>query len=241
MRYIISILIIITLTAGGVWFFTNKDTRIDKTVEMANYSAETITAPTNISTSTKYYKLEAQLPDEDLRGSQRVRNYIQAQVDQFIQTAKEEAPKLSGNMQNPIQFTLNIETITTTTDKLTSYRINTYRFSGGATTDSRVKTFVFNSDGEELNPSEVINSKKQKEFLSAIQDAVYKKYDINPEDKNNPFVAVEDVKLDELNLYVTEGNIHVLFSKYEIAPGAAGVVEVIVPAREFLSSELIRS
>lgn len=180
-----------------------------------------------INNSTSSYNLDIQLP-KDAVGSETVRIYIQEQLDKLKNNSQ------SQDTQNKISESTKTEVYKT--DKLVSYKVVTTR-EGGATSDIRVEAFVYDKDGNELDGEELIARDKYQDFLDATQNKVYDKYNVDASNPNNPFSAIENLLIDDLKLYIKEDNIHVVFPKYEIGPGAAGVIDIALSVDTYLASE----
>ena len=131
-----------------------------------------------------------------------------------------------------------------------SYIFNTYEFTGGAHGVSVVNTFTFNKDGK-VEIDEILNlannnndiklSKVLAENILAKGDDITTK-DMLMEGLGLSYLKSDGITLDKAkcacdgfffgsnfqNFYITNAGITFIFGQYEVAPGAAGNVSVLL-------------
>lgn len=180
------------------------------------------------SSSSQYFRLQSELPAKNMVGANMVRSYISQQNEEFITLAKQEGPEVAAQRGSVVQFTQDVLVDATTTEKFISYKVEIGTYTGGANANSVVETFVFSKSGQRLTNDDLIVANQQEAFMVAVRAAL--------EGNQNTFPDVsQDVSFPQLNLFVTKDSILVPFSEYEVGPGAAGIITVIIPRGGYLS------
>jgi hypothetical protein len=112
-----------------------------------------------------------------------------------------------------------------------SYFLQKYEYTGGANGITVVKTFVFNKNGNQLSLDDVVgaNPSQKQAFLQSVKNKLLAKSSDVGVFKD----IVNKLTLNDLdNFYLTDSGIMVAFSQYNVAPGSAGIVTVVVPYSE---------
>jgi hypothetical protein len=114
-----------------------------------------------------------------------------------------------------------------------SYMIDEYTYTGGANGMQVVRTFNYAPDGSRFTLSDAVPSDKRTAFMTAIRAELYEANGIEgPGDLFGD--AIAELDFDDLtNFYLSDSEIVVAFSEYDVGPGALGAVRASVPRSEF--------
>lgn len=166
-----------------------------------------------------YYEVNFQKVSEDTLGADKINQFIEEKVEDFKEKANSEVPDLKerGFMA---KYTLDIKIESFQTEKYLSYVLKTGEYTGGANTNQVIESFIFSKEeNEELKLSDIIEEGEKDSFMGEVRARLEQK-DTFPNVAKNIFFS------DLHSFYVTNEEIIILFSKYEVAPGVAGIVEV---------------
>jgi len=178
-----------------------------------------------ISEETDYYTLDISYPEKKTVGLDLVKDYINNRVEEFKKMAKEEVVDLR-KQGFEYKYTIDIKTEVQETENYISYVLYIAEYTGGANVNQIVKTFVLNKENrEEVSIPDILNEGEVESFVNKVKEELKSR-----EASSDVFPGISDeISLSGLeNFYVTEKEIVVLFSKYEVAPGAAGIITVSV-------------
>lgn len=177
------------------------------------------------SESNEYYEINAKKPTGNYADAEKVRLFVEDWVEDFKELAESEGPGLR-EIGFPHKHTLDILLSSHSSDDYFSYVLLIGEYTGGANVNHLVETFVFERRfGNEISITGVVSEDGLDEFLGKIRSELKARED----DYVFPGIS-EEITLDNIrSFYVTDEEITVLFSKYEVAPGAAGIVDISVP------------
>lgn len=150
--------------------------------------------------------------------------------EQFTQQAKETAEILKEHDVD-FQGNLTITNDVIQTGSALSVLIETYSFTGGAHGDTKVEYYNFmnTKDARLLQLGDLF--KKDADYINVINDIISKQIEERTA-KGEMFFEGElgfQTIHDDQNFYFTEEGLVIAFEKYEIAPGAAGLPEFLIP------------
>ena len=221
--YIIFILVIGVLVFGAVSFF-----REPKASPIMHILPS---GPMTGVEETENYRVAYAVPTEGALGAADIAAFVMDHVAEFKAQADRDVPELRKEGSATGKYMLDIGIEQHVTGTYLSYVVMIGEYTGGASANQTVRTFVYNrTTGEAAALADVVPSVDREDTMVAIRAKLYEVNGVTPEDKSVFGDVVQALVFEDLkNFYVTEEKIVVLFSKYEIAPGAAGVVLVEVP------------
>lgn len=115
--------------------------------------------------------------------------------------------------------------VTYQSEKLVSVLLFRTRCYGGSDY-SWDEGYLFYADtGKRVKLREIIDGTEE-EIKSMIEQVICDKYG----DDGRIHSTIAAYPFDGLNFYVKEGKVHITFAKYEILSGAAGIIDVTIPA-----------
>ena len=174
----------------------------------------------SIDESTDTYSITVEYPTTGV-GAQAVEEYVKNRVAEF----KNQAPETTEGeffRQHKLQIEIKRHSLSGTI----SYVANGYVYKGGANGMAFVETFVFDESGQELTLAEVVPEENRSALVSAVREELRAVNNL-AEDEELPFeFSFETIE----HFYLTDNQIVTAFSEYEVAPGAAGIVRVELPA-----------
>lgn len=186
--------------------------------------------PLNIETvaeSSELYEINAEYPTGDVVGVDGARNLVMDKISEFkiVANRTEEEVRSRGIVAS---FSLDLSLENYETESYISYVFYVSEYTGGANVNNIVLTLNYDkSSGEQITLSEILPDEDQGEFVSDVRSRLLRK-----EESGIFQNVVERLSIDSLkSFYITEESITVLFSKYVVAPGAAGIVEVTIPRK----------
>jgi len=166
--------------------------------------------------------------------------YIDQTVDLFKQSADEEVPgmkKAFGEDSPTANYEIDIKAKHAISDKTESIIIQEYVYTGGANGNNLYKVFTASLDtGKILSLSDIILPSKQAEFTSFLKK---KLTDWRPEGGEASEVFPDAIKeltfasFDDWSF--SKDNLIIYFDKYEIGPGALGVIAFPIPLSKIQS------
>ncbi len=175
----------------------------------------------SLNSNNENYEINYQKVEEGVLGAKEVNQFIKKEVEDFKEKANSEVPPLREQNFN-YKYTLDIELESYQTEDYLSYILSIGEYTGGANVNQVVESFVFNKENyKEVSLSEIILPNKQDQFMQKVRSALKEK-------DTFPGVAESFYFSDIHCFYLTEDKINIRFSKYEIAPGAAGILEISI-------------
>lgn len=160
-------------------------------------------------------------------GYRKINAFFHGLQDEFLEQGDKTLASVWENLAVPNANTysdISTAQISEWTDDIVSVSLSYFYYMGGVT-DYGISTYNFNVDtGEQLRLTDLING-TETEIKEVIVQAIIQEY---PALVTRPDVLdnIRNHDLETFNFYITNGHIHVCFSKYEIADGAAGVFDV---------------
>lgn len=181
---------------------------------------------TPISEETAAYTIDGTYPGGGARESKRVAAYMLEQAERFRQQAAAARAEFPASPQHALSITYE----THEAYGYTSYVVDEYHYTGGASGMQRIRTFVFDADGRETVLGHIVPEGRREALVAAVRAHLYAINGINRED-GGPFVgSIEGLTFGDLEeFYLTEGELVIGFQEYDVAPGAAGAVRVRLP------------
>jgi hypothetical protein len=175
--------------------------------------------------NTDAYEINVELPASRSIGTERVSAFIENEVETFKTLAEEEAGSgLSARGDQSFTYNLDVAVETHESSEYFSYVVLIGEYTGGANANQRVETFVFEKNtGEQASLSDIVLEAEREEVLRELKSSLLELEGIFKE-------SVEELTFSTLNTFYVErsGNLTFLFSKYEVAAGSAGIIEVTI-------------
>ncbi|EPE62774.1 polysaccharide deacetylase family protein [Exiguobacterium sp. S17] len=218
------LLAMLLLVGMGTWYYMAGAAPTTKKVPTPSFTGKYPGLNLTVeSEQAKQYTMAVSVPKTDYET-------LNETLDAFVVSKKEdfkESLVLNGGQQGH----LNIQTDTYQMSE-SSYTlvVHTYAFTGGANGQTTVDVFRLNvATGTFIEWEDVFRD--DKDTLEWFRTSVYERL------QSNEYVfgdLVEDALLDPKTTkwMLTPSGLHVLFDEYEVAAGAAGVVEVSIPLEE---------
>lgn len=174
-----------------------------------------------VSEQSDYFEVKVEYPENKLIGSREVKSFIEERVENFKEFALEDVPELR-NRGFVAKYSLNINLENYKSKNYISYVLFISEYTGGANVNQIVESFVYEEDSEnKVSITDVVYDKSK--FISEL----YRK--LEEKDKSIGIFS-NDIEIESINnFYITDSSLVVLFSKYEVAPGAAGIVTITIP------------
>ncbi len=222
--------------AGALYFFVsnNDGTSSDFDTETATTTSEDLEEAPYVGVElflaeeTENYEVTLELPDEESLYGGEVRNFFIRYADDFKRDAEKAMSQIQAEGSVLFRYGLDVITRTFVTDATVSYVVYSGEYTGGANANSVVFTFVYElKTGKRLVLSDVIPSDERTSFVTAVQKEVHNKTGIEGDGIFSE--VIDELKFEDIrNFYIADDGLHIAFSKYEVAPGAAGIVDVVV-------------
>lgn len=116
------------------------------------------------------------------------------------------------------------------TEQIFSVRLKNSMYFGGVVSGEN-ECYIFDPQtGEQLSLSDLVSVDSVEELKEFIVQALVEQYpwlDSRSDILENVYDL--DYTMDDFNFYVQDGLVHIIFDKYEIAEGAAGIFSVSLP------------
>lgn len=187
----------------------------------------------NINQKDECIEIDVSYPQVKYENLSSVNNEIKSWTNQWIGDVKNilEDYKKHGYICN-MQFQLFSRFFSTLdNEKLLSFYIDYYQFTGGAhgITTRRAYTLDIKS-GDKLKIKDLF--KQGYNYKSVIDEEI--KRQVN-QDKEKYFPGKEGFTgiNDDVKFYIRDGNLVIYYGQYEIAPYAAGIPEFNIPLEKF--------
>lgn len=184
-----------------------------------------------ISDESENYNISGRYANINLLGSEEVNAYINSYSSSFKAQADEDLPALREEGSAVDKYTLEIDAVSYAGVGYVFHVLNIGEYTGGASSNAVVETFAYRvSDGLRVSLDEFVATEDQADFMKTLRKELI---DHGKENSDSGGVFVDDVGnltfSDIKTFYVSGGNLVVVFSKYEIAPGSAGIIEIKIP------------
>ncbi|MGN0845358.1 MAG: DUF3298 domain-containing protein [Kiritimatiellia bacterium] len=103
-----------------------------------------------------------------------------------------------------------------------SYRAEEYEYLGGAHGNTTITVLTIDrKTGRELKLEDFIPKEKHEALLRALREGAVRKL-------GGEYPLLNEVEITD-NFYLAEDGLHFIYNRYEIAPYAAGAIEVVIP------------
>ena len=179
----------------------------------------------------------------DSEATRAINQYMQGIMDQFLTEDnlssaweyEQERHTEDGPGDDGEKYQYTVEANVTELGKYTSYLLIREWFMGGVM-DTGYQAYTFDSETGKLLSLSDIYPLDWKQIQSMVRDTLKGYIENTPADEGGMDVdeidwsAVETA--DTYKFYIKDGDVHVVFSKYEIAPGYAGCFDFKLPAPE---------
>ncbi|GEM_PF-2405303 len=167
------------------------------------------------------YEISFKKIESNSLGGETVNSFIENEIKDFKDKANSKVPNLrENNFEHKYIMDIGLESYQT--EDYLSYILNIGKYTGGANMNQIIKNFTFDKrKNKEIKLSEIILPNKQDEFIKKVRTAL-------KEEDTFPGVEESFYFSDIHSFYFTENKINILFSKYEVAPGAAGIIEISI-------------
>jgi hypothetical protein len=178
---------------------------------------------TNIKKETEYYILDFDYPEGNKVGIERVKEFIDSAKNEFEERAEFEVSELKKEGFNH-KYGFYLRANNYETDNYLSYVLSISQYTGGANMNEIVKTFVFDKlDNNQVYISDIFSEEKVNSLVQSVKNDLKEK-----ESDYMTFPGVfEKINIDSLDkFYITDSKVVFMFSKYEVSPGAVGVVSI---------------
>jgi hypothetical protein len=181
---------------------------------------------------TEAYEVSLEVPTEENAYGTEVLTFVRAYADDFKRDAEKAFPQIQalGSVSGP--YLLDIQTRVFVAGETVSYVVYSSEYTGGANANNTVFTFVYEVRSENrLQLEDVIPTSEREIFMNSLRMALYEQVPALAIDNGFFSEAITQLTFDEVRTFYldSEDNVHILFSKYEIAPGAAGSIDVVLP------------
>lgn len=176
-----------------------------------------------IEQESEYFDIEVSYPSEEIIGSNEVVSFIDDKVNDFKNLAVQGVSDLRDRgFDTKYSLFINLENYQS--ENYFSHVLFISEYTGGANMNQTVRSFVYDKDtGNKVSISDVFPEGEADSFIDEIKSELYSR-----EGEIGIFRdSVDKLSINSLDsFYITDNDIVVLFSKYEVAPGASGVVKV---------------
>ncbi len=176
-----------------------------------------------VESSSSEYEAKVELISNDSVGGGEVNNFIKSHREEFTQKAIEEVTQLRNDGFD-FKYSLDMIIEDYLSEDYLSYVVMISEYTGGANINQTVETFTFDRHGNKISLEELADLEILEEVLThklkEMED------DLFPE-------AYEQLSIRDIDsFYIDKEKLVIVFSKYEIAPGTAGIIEVTIEFNE---------
>ncbi len=158
-------------------------------------------------------------------------NWVKNVLKDFAEEANTDVPKLRADFgaDSPVaNYNITIKGTKESSKKTDTVVLSMYTYTGGANGTELYYTITADKSGKLLMIDDVVKPEKQADFVKLVKNEVLKYGQgelgmIFPE-------AVAGISMETLNKWAfTEDGMKIYFDKYEVAPGAAGALSILLP------------
>jgi len=208
---LVLLVLIVLIVSVFIWVFER---------EPQDKSDEIETKYTSFKEETDDYIIEVVRVNEDRLGAKIVNGIINDKLLEFKEIVEKDVSGIrDSKFDFPYYLEISIEDYQT--DKYLFYLLNYSEYTGGANTNQYVRSIGLDkANGDIIKLSDVVDEyllmEKLRTELLAMEEDMY------------VFSGVsEEISFSDLNNFYIDGNNLVLvFSKYEIVPGTAGIIRI---------------
>lgn len=238
MKAQIFVVIAIILLIGVGYYFYSKDSSEDISVDSDGSIEENGSTETDSGTAfedtTENYEISGVYANPNLLGATEVNRSIDNYVGSFKIEANQAMTELKETESAISRYSLDINAKSFVGTQYVFHVVTISEYTGGANSNVVIQTFAYKvSDQSLVTLSEFVIEAKREDFVGQVKNALFELKD----DETNGSGIFEDV-IEELTFedlktfYVSDTAVVVIFSKYEVAPGAAGVLFIEIPLNE---------
>lgn len=165
-----------------------------------------------IINSSSDQEIKIELISNEATGSKAVNNFIKSYQEDFLESASRKSEEFDPT------YVLDITVEDYLSKDYLSYNIIIFEYTGGANANQTVQTFTFNKNEE---PVSLLDIGKKEKITTQLTKKMREMEDtLFPE-------AAQELSVEEIDSFYIEGqNLVIPFSKYEIAPGSEGIIEI---------------
>lgn len=224
------------LTGIGMWVFIGlPNVAVPQHVVMTDTTADDATEAT-LEETTDAYTIHSESPREGTPAALAARTYIINEVSRFKGEAVSAYNEYKTTKPEWPWRTYEQSLVSVRGESLAydSYLVTHYEYTGGANGMEMVRAFTYDAvTGKQLSLNDVVPPHNQARLLHAVQADLK---------SQNGSAGIPDVFTDTIdaltftdlqNFYINGGTLYVVFSEYDVAPGAFGAVRVMLPLSEY--------
>lgn len=234
------LIILLLLVAGGLLVFSflhvpQEDTDLDINEEV-NSDQDILPAQNNgrenesINEVNENYSISGYYAPDSSIGSTEVNNFISDYIREFESLANEDVPDLRENQSAIGEYTLNIGYDSYESEKYIFHVVSFGEYTGGANANSVVYSFGFElSSGREVSLDDFVSESNREQFVSDLKRRLLEIDNLGGDTVGVFEDVVSGLAYEDIStFYVEDNKLVIVFSKYEVAPGAAGIIKVIL-------------
>ncbi len=238
MKTKIFVVIVALIIIGAFIYFGNfaDENTVDETPDTGETTLPADgTSPINqgalIDEKSENYEISGRYANENLLGSSAVNLYVNDYIESFKSQADEDVPGLRDQDSAIEKYTLDIDTVSYAGIEYVFHVLTIGEYTGGASTNAVIQTFAYRvEDGLAVDLKEFVDENQKADFMKTLKEKLL----AHGEDSDDGVGVFEDVvadlKFEDIRaFYFQNEEIIVLFSKYEVAPGAAGIIRISIP------------
>ncbi len=212
----------------------------------------------DFSDKNDFYEITAKYPIDSLDKEKDIETFILYKIKEkqnewkiggeLYNSEKETEKDFPDRPKMVYSYNISYEKYESKDKGTVSYVFNTYEFTGGAHGINVVNTFTFDKNGKrdiesildfsngngvkltKILENNLLNSKNEMIIKDMLEEGLGIKYL-----KSDGSIDKEKCNCDGFyigsnfqNFYITDNGINFVFSQYQIAPGAAGVLETLI-------------
>lgn len=208
-----------------------KDIVLDPTPEPTEQTPSVLTAvPMQTEKKTeKYYSIDLEYPQSSATSLPEVYEYVRQVKSEFTQSIpKTDAEAEFQNVSatgGESAYQMKIHTTVYTSPTTITYKLETYRYTGGAHGGTFVATFTYDAQGKFLDLNDILLAPDALGTLSSkARSYFYAKLGASG-NKETVDMGTE-AKIDNFSSwYITNGGITFVFQQYQIGPYVLGLQE----------------
>lgn len=232
------LIVLLLLIAAALFVYSLVDRPVaDDTEEIANTESEEKinindgfenSRTTEIYDSSDNYLITGNYAPEGVAGSVFVNNEISKYISEFKDFANESVPEIRDLESAVGRYTLNVVYESHGSGAYLFHVVSFGEYTGGASTNAIVYTYGFDlNSGQQVSINDFVNPEREEEFMSELRKRLLEIDSLHGNTVGVFEDVVSELTFGDLRTFYIEGNkIVIVFSKYEVAPGAAGIFEV---------------
>lgn len=232
----ITILSLLAVVFGGFYLFYLQKPSVNTTPESSverNTAQEATSTQTTgrLTEETDQYSIDVAYPESSDVGTGEVSSFLDTYIEEFKIQAREDVPQLEKGRGVSVQYALDGGVEKHRTSEYISYVVMLSAYTGGVNANQTVSTFTYSAETRKrLRLSDIVEEGDREIFMNILRRRLYDTNNVSADEDNLFANTINGLSFHELsNFYITESAIVILFSKYEVAPGAAGIVSASIP------------